>query len=215
MSKVKYISLIISQFIIVLTLVININNQNESMDNENPEIVKKSHDTISMMLETDAGSGNYEMTTRDSWPTEGYIFNSTLSKCENGGELLWDDTTKKVVFNGTTSDKCYVYFDVKSNPTFTIIDLDSTEKNYTFEEGMTWKTFLSSDYAENIFSSGCQGSESNWAIEFSSDISHSGRAYVCNTSSVYDYVYEQDVINEGYKYYIKANMDPCMSVVVQ
>ena len=80
MSKVKYISLIISQFIIVLTLVININNQNESMDNENPEIVKKSHDTISMMLETDAGSGNYEMTTRDSWPTEGYVFNSTLSK---------------------------------------------------------------------------------------------------------------------------------------
>ena len=55
------------------------------------------------------------------------------------GELLWDDTTKKVVFNGATSDKCYVYFDVKSNPTFTIIDLDSTEKTYTFEEGMTGK----------------------------------------------------------------------------
>ncbi len=30
-----------------------------------------------MMLETEAGSGKYEMTTRDSWPTEGYVFNST------------------------------------------------------------------------------------------------------------------------------------------
>ncbi len=145
MLKKKYISIIIIQFVIVLTLVLNINNQKKDLDN-NLEIVKKSHDTISMMLETEAGSGNYEMTTRDSWPTEGYIFNSTLSKCENGGELLWDDTTKKVVFNGATSDKCYVYFDVKSNPTFTIIDLDSTEKTYTFEEGMTWKNWLESTY---------------------------------------------------------------------
>ena len=45
-----------------------------------------------MMLETEAGSGNYEMSTASSWPTEGYVFNSTLSKCENGGELSWDDT---------------------------------------------------------------------------------------------------------------------------
>lgn len=82
MLKKKYISIIIIQFVIVLTLVLNINNQKKDLDN-NLEIVKKSHDTISMMLETEAGSGNYEMTTRDSWPTEGYIFNSTLSKCEN------------------------------------------------------------------------------------------------------------------------------------
>ena len=57
---------------------------------DNVEKVKRK-DMLSMMLETDAGSGNYELTTRDSWPTEGYIFNSTLSKCENGGKLSWDD----------------------------------------------------------------------------------------------------------------------------
>lgn len=144
MSKVKYISLIISQFIIVLTLVININNQNESMDNENPEIVKKSHDTISMMLETDAGSGNYEMTTRDSWPTEGYVFNSTLSKCENGGELLWDNSNKKVIFNGNTSDKCYVYFD--KLPHFIITDGSSNKKMYYFEYNMIWEEWVNSSY---------------------------------------------------------------------
>ena len=142
MSKVKYISLIISQFIIVLTLVININDQNESMDNENPEIVKKSHDTISMMLETDAGSGNYELTTASSWPTEGYIFNSTLSKCENGGELSWDDTNKKVLMSGNMSDKCYVYFDKEASTiSFTI---DGTV--YNAEEGMLWNEWVDSIY---------------------------------------------------------------------
>lgn len=79
-------------------------------ENENNQI-KKHVDTISMMLETDMKSGNYEMTTRETWPTEGYVFNSTLSKCENGGELSWDDENKRVLMSGNTSDKCYVYFD--------------------------------------------------------------------------------------------------------
>ena len=67
---------------------------------------------IAMMLETSAGSGNYEMTTRSEWPTEGYVFNANLSKCENGSELSWDNENKKVLMNGNKSDKCYVYFDV-------------------------------------------------------------------------------------------------------
>ena len=74
--------------------------------------IKKSKNMLSMMLETEAGSGNYEMTTRESWPTEGYIFNAELSKCENGGELSWDDTNKIVLMSGNVSDKCYVYFDM-------------------------------------------------------------------------------------------------------
>lgn len=79
-------------------------------ENENNQI-KKHVDTISMMLEKDIKSGNYEMITRETWPTEGYVFNSTLSKCENGGELSWDDENKKVLMSGNVSDKCYVYFD--------------------------------------------------------------------------------------------------------
>lgn len=75
MSKVKYISIIIIQFSIILTLVINTNKPKEIMNDNNTKIVKKNKDTISMMLETEAKSGNYEMATRDSWPTEGYIFN--------------------------------------------------------------------------------------------------------------------------------------------
>mgnify|MGYP004687081855 FL=1 len=78
--------------------------------------VKPTSSGIAMMLETAAGSGNYEMTTKSEWPTDGYIFNSTLSKCENGGELSWDDENKRVVMSGNVSDKCYVYFDVYAKP---------------------------------------------------------------------------------------------------
>ena len=81
----------------------------ESTDNIKKRIIQEN--TLSMMLETVAGSGNYEMTTASSWPTDGYVFNTTLSKCENGGELSWDDENKRVVMSGNVSDKCYVYFD--------------------------------------------------------------------------------------------------------
>lgn len=86
-------------------------NSNDSYENVNNNEVIRYNDTISMMLETEAGSGNYEMTTASGWPTDGYVFNTILSKCENGGELSWDDTNKRVLMSGNVSDKCYVYFD--------------------------------------------------------------------------------------------------------
>ena len=88
------------------------NNKYKVYEEEEPKQIKKHVDTISMMLETEAGSGNYEMTTRSEWPTEGYVFNTELSKCENGSELSWDNENKKVLMSGNKSDKCYVYFDV-------------------------------------------------------------------------------------------------------
>ncbi len=90
-------------------------NKYKVYEEEEPKQIKKHIDTISMMLETEAGSGNYEMTTSSSWPTDGYVFNTELSKCENGGELSWDDANKTVLMSGNVSDKCYVYFD-KYNP---------------------------------------------------------------------------------------------------
>ena len=82
-----------------------------NVDADNVErVIRK--DMLSMMLETEAGSGNYEMTTRSSWPTDGYKFNSELSVCEHGSELSWDDENKRVLMSGNVSDKCYVYFDI-------------------------------------------------------------------------------------------------------
>ena len=75
----------------------------------------KPQNMLSIMLESSAGSGNYEISTLNSWPTDGYVFNSELSKCENGGTLSWDKTNKRVEFSGNNIDKCYVYFDVDTS----------------------------------------------------------------------------------------------------
>ena len=111
-KEVKKVALLLIVFGIgVGVTLLYMNNKYKVYEEEEPKQIKKHVDTISMMLETEAGSGNYEMTTRESWPTDGYVFNATLSKCENGGELSWDDENKRVVMSGNVSDKCYVYFD--------------------------------------------------------------------------------------------------------
>jgi len=44
--------------------------------------INQNNNMLSMMLETDSGSGQYEMTSLSSWPTNGYVFNEQMSKCE-------------------------------------------------------------------------------------------------------------------------------------
>ena len=77
--------------------------------------INQNNNMLSMMLETDSGSGQYEKTSLSSWPTDGYVFNEQMSKCEQGSILRWDDANKKVIIEGNVSDKCYVFFD-KYNP---------------------------------------------------------------------------------------------------
>ena len=66
---------------------------------------------LSMMYETGPGTGEYSESKSSLWPESGYIFNDTLSGCENEGELSWNDETKAVILNSNSSDACYVYFD--------------------------------------------------------------------------------------------------------
>ncbi len=80
---------------------------------ENKESKKVNNNMLSMMLETSAGSGEYQKTSASAWPTEGYVFNETLSKCEKGSSLSWDSTKNTVVMMGNNADRCYVYFDIK------------------------------------------------------------------------------------------------------
>ena len=104
----KIILSIITIFIIITILVVD---NSKVINKEDNNKIKVNNNLLSMMLETKAGSGQYEMTTSSSWPTDGYVFNSELSKCENGSTLSWDDANKQVVFNGNITDKCYVFFD--------------------------------------------------------------------------------------------------------
>ena len=58
-----------------------------------------------MMYETDYNSGEYQVSSDTSWPQDGYTFNETLSKCENGSRIYWDDSTNRVIVETNTIDK--------------------------------------------------------------------------------------------------------------
>ena len=98
-------------FIIIFITFIYKYNYNKSVS-FNVESDYKKEGLLSLNLETEVGSGKYEVTTSNVWPTEGYVFNSELSGCENGSNLLWDDSNKTIIMSGNVSDKCYVYFDI-------------------------------------------------------------------------------------------------------
>ena len=111
--KKKYIVLSIITLVLLITFVTSFNyfkttnNYVEDSVNNKTKITKG----ISMNLEQTAGAGDYKTVTQSKWPTEGYKFNSELSRCENGSKISWDDTKKAVIVLGNLSDKCYVYFD--------------------------------------------------------------------------------------------------------
>ena len=112
--KKKYIILSIITLVLLITFVTSFNyfkTSNTYVENNSNNQTKITKG-ISMNLEQTAGAGDYKQVTQSSWPTEGYKFNAELSKCENGGEISWDDTKKAVIVSGNLSDKCYVYYDI-------------------------------------------------------------------------------------------------------
>jgi len=159
-----------------------IGRQSKAIDvYENEETnIKKSKNMLSMMLETEAGSGNYEMTTRESWPTSGYKFNSELSKCENGGELSWDDTNKIVLMSGNVSDKCYVYFDKFTAPTINDITLitgnDTITVTITAQSGT--KPIQKYFYSKDNGTTYVKASENTYTFSDLSSGSYTIKAYV-------------------------------------
>lgn len=71
---------------------------------------------LSIMLETDNGSGKYTQSNSSTWPTGDYILNETLSKCANGSTISYNTSSRVVSVYASTSDKCYVYFDIDAGP---------------------------------------------------------------------------------------------------
>ena len=109
----KKVTIILMVFIAIFsTFVFVKNNSNFEITNEINNKSKKNNDLLTMNLEQTAGAGDYKTVTQSEWPTEGYKFNTELSRCENGSELSWDDVNKKILMSGVSADKCYVYFDI-------------------------------------------------------------------------------------------------------
>ena len=86
-------------------IVINFdNNERTILENSiNDQIIKTN--ALTMMYETDVGSGEYQVSTDSEWLGDEYIFNETLSKCENGGILSWNNDTHRIVMQTNSSDK--------------------------------------------------------------------------------------------------------------
>ncbi len=108
-----YKKIVISIFgtvgLLTLGFLLGKSNSNAVVASEN--LVENKNNALTMMLETDVDSNEYEVATSNEWPQEGYIFNAEMSACERGGTLSWDSENNRVLMASGSADKCYVYFD--------------------------------------------------------------------------------------------------------
>ena len=111
--KILLISSMLLTFCLIIIIIIwyNKDNSNNIISNIKKEEPVINRNMITMMYETDAGSGEYIETKDNTWPESGYIFNEILSGCENGGELEYNSGNNTVNLLSNSSDRCYVYFD--------------------------------------------------------------------------------------------------------
>lgn len=107
----KLLIIILGIFLIGFVFEGIIANKSNVYKEQKVSSIKKNKKLLSINLEQTAGAGDYKTVTQSNWPTDGYVFNEELSKCENGSTLSWDETNKKVIVSGSLTDKCYVYFD--------------------------------------------------------------------------------------------------------
>ncbi len=108
--------LLISSALLTLSLIMIVtfnckDKSNNIISNINKDAEVMNSNMITMMYETEAGSGEYIETKDNIWPESGYIFNETLSGCERGGELEYNSGNNTVNLLSNSSDRCYVYFD--------------------------------------------------------------------------------------------------------
>lgn len=106
---------------------------------------------ISMLYETEAGSGEYQISTDTTWPQDDYVFNERLSSCENGGKFSWNEETKRIIMQTNKSDKCYVYFDLFNESTLKDVILQDnpnvltrTDFSVSYSEDNVGQIFVSS-----------------------------------------------------------------------
>ena len=109
MYKKVVISILIGLSLLFLGFLLGKSSSNAVVTSEN--LVGNKNKALTMMLETDVDSNEYEVATSNDWPTDGYIFNAEMSACERGGTLSWDSENNRVLMASGSADKCYVYFD--------------------------------------------------------------------------------------------------------
>ncbi len=163
MNKKKIIVILITFLTLSVLSNVYLLYSNYSLRNilfqEHSSNAPKKKDLMSLMLETEQGSGMYEASKTGEWPDGEYVFNKELSKCENGGELSWDNEKNQVVMVGNSSDKCYLYFNIDTSVTINSFTVTNTETAITITmdaqstNGAIAKYYYSIDDGENYVSS--------------------------------------------------------------
>ena len=163
MNKKKIIVILITFLTLSVLSNVYLLYSNYSLRNilfqEHSSNAPKKKDLMSLMLETKQGSGVYEASKTGKWPDGEYVFNKELSKCENGGELSWDNEKNQVVMVGNSSDKCYLYFNIDTSVTINSFTVTNTETTITISmdaqstNGAIAKYYYSIDDGENYVSS--------------------------------------------------------------
>ena len=112
-KKILLISIILLTLFSITVVIFNNmdNKENNIISNINKDKQVINSNMLTLMYETESGSGEYTETKDTTWPESGYIFNENLSGCEKGGELEYNSQNNTVNLLSNSSDKCYVYFD--------------------------------------------------------------------------------------------------------
>ncbi len=110
MKFYKISTIFLGLLCLVLIICLFQKNDNEILASNNL-VTNNKNNALTMMLETDVDSNEYEVASSNEWPQEGYIFNAEMSTCERGGKLSWDSENNRVLMATSSADKCYVYFD--------------------------------------------------------------------------------------------------------
>ena len=175
----------------ILIIFIGIMFVNRDKKEEKFERLKKNNNFYTILLETDTGSGNYVESTNDAWPTDGYIIDEEKSGCENGGELTWNDESKKVQLLSPKSDRCYLYFKAYVIPQINSVEVSGiTNTSVTVTANVTEGTNPITAYYYSINGGDYINSNSN---RYTFNNLESGMGYTINVYVVDEDGYETEV----------------------
>ena len=182
--------------IISVILLISNNNTNNIVSSKKP-IVDNSF--LTLMIEQSDGS--YQESTSNTWPEGNFVFNSTLSRCENGGELAFDRTTNKVVLYNNKSDACYIYFDIYNSVQITNVTTSTTYNSVTLTvASQAGENEIETYYfTRNDGASWEQSSSNTYTYSgLSSNTEYNIRVYVVDTNGVQSNEYTLSATTDAY-----------------
>lgn len=105
MKKILLLSCVLLILPIGFLFISYYNKEYKVIESEKQSKTIVNSNALTMMYETGPDTGEYQVSSDTTWPQEGYVFNEQLSACENGSTLTWDDESKKVLLQASTSDK--------------------------------------------------------------------------------------------------------------